>query len=94
MRHRLIILVALAAGGGTPPSPAPEVLGQISPTYIRQRWQDLFECPGGSRMGLHGECWRKVDVEEERCNRTSSEDDDHAVQRSNCAEQKRTDGWG
>jgi len=102
MRPLLILLAVLTAGCEatfSTQSPEPEALAQLSPAYKRPRWQDVVECPGRSKLALHGECWNRVDVEGEgeRCSEAASEseDDDKSFRdRGTCPEPKRTFRFG
>jgi len=80
--HSLITALILAASA----TPGAAVAG-ISPTYHHPRWRDVVECPGRSRLALHGECWRKVDVEvvPEQCSQAPTDTgDEDSVRRGNC----------
>ncbi len=96
MRYILLILAALTLVSTPPPAPDPEALSQITPFYRRKRWEDLIECPGSSKLSLHGECWRKVDVEVEKCSELPavSEDDTETRDQSMCPRQKRIFRFG
>jgi hypothetical protein len=90
MTDSLIAALVLAASvmpGGA--GSAPSVAG-ISLTYHHPRWRDVVECPGHSKLALHGECWLKVDaeLEPELCRQLSTDGEEDSERRGNCPEPK------
>jgi hypothetical protein len=85
MTDSLIAALILAASA----MPQGAVAG-ITPTYHHPRWRDVVECPGRSKLALHGECWSKVDVqvEPEQCTQVSTDGEEDTVRRGNCPEPK------
>lgn len=89
MTYSLIAALILTA------SARPGAVAGISPTYHHPRWRDVVECPGNSRLALHGECWRRVDaeLEPELCQQLSIDGAEDPERRGNCPEPRARFGF-